>query len=201
MRHLDPRKHSYCTFVSETYGSCMFRVQKCTNKRKLIVAGMLCDTHTPPASVSYRRAKCCVRYLYIREQWFAYFSYTETVISMCVLHDVKICFTSIDAIFKRSYQIKGQCTDVKSGWGPSVGQQPHSLSKKIFFATVPLRGVKKVSCPLGTEIWKLFFENFFVGPNTSWHKHPSARGRGGRGKVGIGGMGLGRAEEGLWGGE
>ena len=42
----------------------------CMRPRKLYVAVMkgLYDTHTQLVSVSYIHAKCCVRYVYIREQ-------------------------------------------------------------------------------------------------------------------------------------
>ena len=37
------------------------------------------DMHMQPFSVSYMHAKRRVRDVYIRKQWLAYFSYTETV--------------------------------------------------------------------------------------------------------------------------
>ena len=49
---------------------------------------------------------------------------------MRVLQEDTISFTSIDALFIRWYQIKGQCTDVKCGCGSTVGSSlnPHSRS-------------------------------------------------------------------------
>ena len=61
---------------------------------------------------------------------------------MRVLNDDEICFTSVDAIFKRSKQIKGtvHTVDVKSGCGTSVGPSlnPYSLSVKTYLVTLSL---------------------------------------------------------------
>ena len=60
------------------------------------------DTHAQLTSVSYKHAKRRLRYMYIRKQRLAHFSYTETVTCMRVLHNDEISFTSMDAILKRS---------------------------------------------------------------------------------------------------
>ena len=87
-----------------------FRVQKCANNHQLIVADIqrflqhACTfSHIAQlTSVTYKHAKRCVRYVYIRKHWLAYFSYTETITCMRFFHEDEICFTSMDAIFKRS---------------------------------------------------------------------------------------------------
>ena len=76
----------------------------------------LYDTHMQPVSVTD-----CMRHLHIRKQCCAYFSDTETVTRMRVLDEDDVNFTSMDAIFNHRSNLKGQCTDVKSGCGPSVG--------------------------------------------------------------------------------
>ena len=60
------------------------------------------NMHAQLTSVSYIHAKRRVRYVYIRKHWLAYFSYTEMVTCMRVLHEDEICFTSMEAIFNRS---------------------------------------------------------------------------------------------------
>ena len=57
----------------------------------------LYDTHTQPASISYRHAKRCMRFVHIRKQYLAYFSYTETVMRM------RVCrWWNLFYFFKRS---------------------------------------------------------------------------------------------------
>ena len=72
-----------------------FCVRKCANNRQMIDAGIqrFYNTHAQLASVSYKHAKRCVRYVYICKHWLPYFSYTETVTRMRVLHEDEICFT------------------------------------------------------------------------------------------------------------
>ena len=79
------------------------------NTLQLIVAAIegLYDTHTQPASASYRHAKRCVRYVHTRKQYLAYFSYTETVTRVRIWDEDEIRFTSMGAIFKPSLQTKG----------------------------------------------------------------------------------------------
>ena len=67
----------------DTHRSCMLPVFK----------GMY-DTHTQLASVSYRHAKRCVHCVHICKYWLAYFSYTETVTRLRVLHKDEICWMS-----------------------------------------------------------------------------------------------------------
>ena len=83
-----------------TEAAC-FRIQKCANNRQLMVViiqrfvwhAYIHTTHCV-LSMSYIHAKHCVRYVYnIRKQWLAYFSYTEMLIRLRVLHDDEICFT------------------------------------------------------------------------------------------------------------
>ena len=58
---------------------------------------------------------------------------------MRVLHNDEIRSTSLEAMYDRR-KLKGQCTDVKSGCGPSVGPSlnPHSLNKNKILVTLSL---------------------------------------------------------------
>ena len=88
-----------------TEAAC-FRVQKCVNNHQLIDAGIqrfLRHACTTRFHILYcKHAKCHARYVYIRKHWLAGFPYTETVTRMRILHEDEICFTSMDAFFKRS---------------------------------------------------------------------------------------------------
>ena len=81
-----------------------FREQKCANNHQLIVAGVQRSLLHACAAyfrvIHTRKRRVC--YVYILKHWLAYFSYTETVTYMRVLHEDEICFTSMDAFFKRS---------------------------------------------------------------------------------------------------
>ena len=81
-----------------------FREQKCANCHQLIVAGIqrflrhacaahfhVIHTHKTPCAL-----RICIQTL------ICVFSYMETLTCMHVLHEDDICFTSMDAIFKRS---------------------------------------------------------------------------------------------------
>ena len=66
---------------------------------------------------------------------------TETVIHICVLHDDKICFTLTNVVFYDHSKLKGQCSDVKNGCGPSVGPSltPTESVKTIFSCYSPFK--------------------------------------------------------------
>ena len=76
------------------------RVRKCANNHQLMLIAFkgFYDMHTQP--ISARKALCALRVY--KQTLIGVFSYIETVIGMRVLHDDEICFTSMDAIFKRS---------------------------------------------------------------------------------------------------
>ena len=81
-----------------------FRVQKCANNHQLIVSSVerflrhACAHCAAHFHVIHTRKTPCA----LRNHWSEYFSNTETVTCMSVLHEDEICFTSMDAIFKRS---------------------------------------------------------------------------------------------------
>ena len=74
-----------------TEAAC-FRVQKCANNHQLVVAGIQrCVQYTYSACfrVIHTRKTLHALRTYIRKQWLAYVSYTETVKRVHVLHKVK----------------------------------------------------------------------------------------------------------------
>ena len=65
---------------------------------------------------------------------------TEMVTCMGGLNDGEIRFTLINIVFKDRSKLKGECKDVKSGSGTSVGPSlnPPSLSLKTFLVPLSL---------------------------------------------------------------
>ena len=118
MRVRDENTHA-C--VSETHGSCMFH--------QLPTSKGLYDRHTQPVSVTDLHAKRCVRYFHIHSDWRIF--RTRKRLHACVFY-TRMKFVNLlwtPSLNDRS-KLKGQCTDVKSGCGSSIGPclSPHSLS-------------------------------------------------------------------------
>ena len=112
-----------------------FCVRKCANNHQLIVAGVqrfLRQAGTAHLRVMHTCKMPCALCIivYICKHWLAYFSYTETVTCMCVLHRMKSVLLGWTPSLNDRSKLKAECTDVQSGWGTSVGPSPnpHSLS-------------------------------------------------------------------------
>ena len=102
MRHLDPRK---CSCV-RVWDPRKLHVSVYKNAPTIVSWWLssfkgLYDTHTHYTLCSFhvihtRKTLCaCIKkHVYnLRKQWLAYFSYTEMLIRLRVLHDDEICFT------------------------------------------------------------------------------------------------------------
>ena len=95
------------TFISACLRSkeaACFRVGKCANNRQLIVAiiqRIVLFAYAARFRLTQTRKMLCALRI-CKQTVIGIFFYTETVKHMRVLHDDEICFTSMDAIFKRS---------------------------------------------------------------------------------------------------